>query len=341
MTSPPFVHLHVHSEYSLVDGLVRIKALVKAAADAGMPAVALTDQCNLFALVKFYQAALAAGVKPLVGVDAWVRDEEDANKPYRMLLLVQNRQGYLNLTRLVSRSYREGQHLGRPMLHRDWLNHDTSAGLIALSGARHGEVERALLAGNRMLAEDRLGHWRQIFGDRFYMELQRTGRELEEKSLHASVDLASRTGTPVVATNDVRFLSAEDYEAHEVRVCIHEGRILDDPRRPRVFSTQQYFRSGKEMQSLFSDIPEALENSVEIARRCNLELTLGNNYLPDFPIPDGTTVDAYLSQVSFEGLEKRLERLPVAVDQALRDRRDLYSGIGATCTENGCRWNWT
>ncbi len=307
-----------------MDGLVRIKPLVKAAADAGMPAVALTDQCNLFALVKFYQAALAAGVKPLVGVDAWVRDEEDANKPYRMLLLVQNRQGYLNLTRLVSRSYREGQHLGRPMLHRDWLNRDTSAGLIALSGARHGEVERALLAGNRVLAEDRLGHWRQIFGDRFYLELQRTGRELEEKSLHASVDLASRTGTPVVATNDVRFLSAEDYEAHEVRVCIHEGRILDDPRRPRVFSTQQYFRSGKEMQSLFSDIPEALENSVEIARRCNLELTLGNNYLPDFPIPDGTTVDAYLSQVSFEGLEKRLERLPVAVDQALRDRRDLY-----------------
>ncbi|MCP3866630.1 MAG: DNA polymerase III subunit alpha [Gammaproteobacteria bacterium] len=309
MTSPSFVHLCVHSEYSLVDGLVRIKPLIKAAVDGGMPAVALTDQCNLFALVKFYQAALNGGVKPLVGVDVWIRDPDDANAPFRLTLLVQHKAGYLNLTRLVSRSYREGQHLGRPMLRREWLNQESCTGLIALSGARNGEVERALLAGNLGLAESCLDHWLQMFGDRFYLELNRTGREREEESLHASIDLAARFGVPIVATNDVRFLTAADFEAHEVRVCIHEGRTIDDPRRQHRFSDQQYFRSQEEMQTLFSDIPEALENSVEIARRCNLELTLGKNYLPDFPIPDGMTVESFFSRKSYRGLEQRLERL--------------------------------
>ncbi|MCU7808140.1 MAG: PHP domain-containing protein, partial [Candidatus Thiodiazotropha sp. (ex Semelilucina semeliformis)] len=218
-----FVHLRVHSEYSLVDGLVRVKPLVKQVAESGMPAVALTDQSNLFALVRFYQAALAAGVKPIAGVDAWIRNPEDANKPFRLVLLVQNQVGYKNLTRLVSRSYREGQHLGRPLMEREWLAGNTD-GLIALSAGRYGDVGHALLAGNAAEAEKLLGEWLAMFGDRYYLELHRTGRPDEERCLHETVTLAADYGVPVVATNDVHFLKAEDFDAHEVRVCIHEGR---------------------------------------------------------------------------------------------------------------------
>ena len=297
MTSPVFVHLRVHSEYSLCDGLLRIKQLVRAAVDAGMPAVALTDQSNLFALVRFYRAALAAGIKPVIGVDCWIRDPDDANKPFRMVLLVQNNQGYRNLTRLVSRSYQEGQHLGVPMLQRDWLR-GASAGLIALSGGREGDLGQALLHGHPEQAEHLLDGWLALFGDRYYLELIRTGREGEEDCLHLSVELAARRGLPVVATNDVRFLEASDFEAHETRVCIHDGRTLDDPRRPRRYSEQQYLRSSEEMAELFADIPEALENTVEIAKRCTLELTLGKNYLPEFPIPEGMTTGEFFKAES-------------------------------------------
>ncbi|MEJ2427166.1 MAG: DNA polymerase III subunit alpha, partial [Candidatus Thiodiazotropha sp.] len=303
-----FVHLRVHSEYSLVDGLVRVKPLVKQVAELDMPAVALTDQSNMFALVRFYQAARAAGVKPIAGVDAWIRNPDDINTPHRLVLLVQNQVGYNNLTRLVSRSYREGQHLGRPLIEPDWLPGNTD-GLIALSAGRQGDVGKALLAGNRALAEKLLGHWLELFGDRYYLELHRTGRPDEERCLHESVALAADFDVPVVATNDTHFLQAEDFDAHEVRVCIHEGRTIDDPRRPKNYSDQQYLRSPEEMQALFSDIPEALQNSVEIAKRCTIELTLGKNFLPDFPIPEGMTIEAFLEEESRKGLEWRLRKL--------------------------------
>ncbi|MCB1750348.1 MAG: DNA polymerase III subunit alpha [Gammaproteobacteria bacterium] len=309
MADPAFVHLCVHSEYSLVDGLVRIKPLVKAAATAGMPAVAVTDQGNLFALVKFYKAARSAGVKPLIGVDACIRDDADSGNPFRMVLLVQNNQGYRNLIRLVSRSYREGQHLGRPLLEREWLDQQSCSGLIALSGGRLGDVGRSLLNGNREESRSLLAGWLRIFGDRYYLELQRTGREYEEDCLHASVELAREFELPVVATNDVRFLDPEDFEAHEVRVCIHDGRTLDDPRRQRLYSPQQHLRTPEQMAKLFADLPEALANSVEIAKRCTLELSLGENYLPDFALPQGMTVEEYFSRQSYQGLEWRLQNL--------------------------------
>ncbi|RDH87087.1 MAG: DNA polymerase III subunit alpha [endosymbiont of Escarpia spicata] len=320
---PAFIHLRVHSEYSLVDGLVRVKPLVAKLAEMGMPAVALTDQCNMFALVRFYQAALGAGLKPITGVDVWIRNSEDANTPFRLLLLVQNQVGYNNLTRLVSRSYREGQHLGRPMLEREWLEGNAD-GLIALSGGREGDLGRALLAGNEEEAQCLLAGWLGLFGDRYYLELTRTGRLEEESCLHASVALAEKFDVPVVATNDVRFLSPEDFEAHEVRVCIHDGRTLDDPRRPRLYNEQQYLRSSEEMQTLFADIPEALENSVEIARRCNIELTLGKNYLPDFPIPEGMTIDEYFAAESQKGLEWRLEQIFDATAAEFSNQRKVY-----------------
>ncbi len=317
-----FVHLHVHSEYSLVDGVARIKPLVKRVAEQDMPAVALTDQSNMFALVRFYKAAIAAGVKPIGGVDAWLRNPEDANKPDRLVLLVQDSRGYRNLTELVSRSYREGQHLGRAMMDRSWFTSENVEGLIALSGAREGDVGRALVAGNSMLAAQRLDAWLSLFGDRYYLQLVRTGRESEEDCLHASVALAAAKGVPVVATNAVCFLQGDEFAAHEVRVCIHEGRTLDDPRRAKLYSEQQYLRSPAEMVELFADIPEALHNSVEIARRCNLEIVLGKNFLPDFPVPQGMSMDEFFGAESRRGLEWRLQRIldPDAEDFAERRR---------------------
>ena len=322
--NPSFVHLHLHTEYSMVDSVVRIKPLMEKVKALGMPAVALTDQSNLFALVKFYRAALAAGIKPIAGVDAWLRNEEQVNQPFRLVLLAQNGEGYANLRRLVSWSYQKGQHLGRPMLERAWLTPDHCRGLIALSGGRQGDVGRALLAGHGALAEELLEQWLALFGDRYYLQLVRTGRPEEEACLHASVELAARHQVPVVAANEVCFLEPDDFQAHEVRVCIHQGRTLDDPRRPRDYSPQQYLRSPEEMAELFADIPEALENSVEIARRCTIELELGKNYLPDFPVPEGLTMDQYFRQLSREGLEARLKKIldPQAPDFA--ERRKPY-----------------
>ena len=303
-----FVHLSLHTEYSIVDGIVRIKPLAKAVAEAGMPAVAVTDQSNMFALVKFYRACQAAGVKPIVGVDCWVTSEDDPTQPTKLTLLCINNQGYLNLTELVSKGYTEGQHRGIPMLQKSWFAGQTD-GLIALSGGRLGDVGLALLSENEELASSRLNDWMQLFPNNFYLELQRTGRVNEEDYLHAAVDLAIKNDVPVVATNEVRFIKTEDFDAHEARVCIHDGRTLDDPRRPKLYSDQQYLRSPEEMIELFKDIPSAIENTVEIAKRCTVTLTLGKNYLPDFPIPDGLTIEQFLEEESRQGLEKRLHQL--------------------------------
>ena len=320
---PGFVHLHLHTEYSLVDGTVRIKPLVKAVAEAGMPAVAVTDQSNMFAMVKFYRAAMAAGIKPIIGVDMWLRNPGKLTKPWRLVLLCKNRLGYRNLTELVSRTYLEGQHQSIPMLSLDWLE-GASDGLIALSGGREGDIGEALLAGNRPLAEQRLQFWQRLFPSHFYLEVQRTGRAGEQDYLQAAIDLAGAHDVPVVATNDVHFIKPQDFEAHEARVCIHDGRTLDDPRRPRRHSEQQYLRSCEEMQALFADLPEALENSVEIARRCNLELSLGENYLPDFPVPAGMGMEEFFRQQARAGLEQRLLTLFDAKAEGFQDIRKPY-----------------
>jgi DNA polymerase-3 subunit alpha len=320
---PTFVHLHVHSDYSLSDGIVRVKPLVQAVAAAGMPAVAMTDQCNMFALVKFYRAAVAAGVKPIAGVDLWVQDDPK-DPPARLVLLCQNHSGYLHLTRLISRAYTEGQHNGVPTVRRDWLR-QSADGLIALSGAGEGDVGQALAAGNRALAARRLEFWSRLFPQRFYIELQRTGRAQEEPYIQGAVDLALAQAVPVVATNDVRFLKPQDFEAHEARVCIHSGRTLEDTRRPRYHSAQQYLRTPAEMAELFADIPEALANTVEIARRCNLELTLGQNVLPDFPTPAGMTTDGFFAAEARAGLVRRMQRMPAgATPEAEEERRRQY-----------------
>ncbi len=303
--SASFVHLRVHSEFSVVDGLVRIKPLIKAVSDAGMPAVAVTDQSNMSSLVKFYTAAQKGGVKPICGADIWLASAEEDGPLTRMTLLVMTPQGYRNLTELVSLGFTDGQHNGLAILQRDWVK-QAATGLIALSGAKDGEIGLALLAGDTAKAAALLSEWQAVFGDRFYLELQRTQRQNDEEHVHAAVALAAETGVAVVATNDVRFLQQDDFAAHETRVCIGEGRTLDDPRRPRIYSDQQYLKTPAEMAELFADIPEALRNSVEIAKRCNIEVQLGTHFLPDFPVPEGMTIDEYLRHVSFEGLEERL-----------------------------------
>jgi DNA polymerase-3 subunit alpha len=300
-----FVHLRLHTEYSLVDGVVRIDELAQATAAAGMPAVAVTDQSNLFAMVKFWRAAQAAGVKPIVGVDVWLRDAAERAEPSRLTLLCMNQAGYRNLTRLVSRSYLEGQRKGVPMLERAWLEPGTVAGLIALSGGADGDVGRHLGNGRIAEAHRAARGWRALFGDRYYLEVQRLGRPDDEALVEGVVALVRELGLPAVATNDVRFLRASDFEAHEARVCIHDGTLLAAPDRPRRYTEQQYLKSPAEMAALFADLPGAIEQSVEIAKRCSLELRLGKSFLPEYPVPAGTTPAAYLREQAARGLAAR------------------------------------
>ncbi|MCL6416369.1 DNA polymerase III subunit alpha [Aestuariirhabdus sp. Z084] len=322
--SSQFVHLRLHTEYSLVDGLVRLKPLIAAVSGMGMPAVAMTDQSNLFALVKFYGGAMGAGLKPICGADMWVENLDPALPPTRLLLLITNADGYRNLTELISRGYQHGQKQGIAVVQRDWVK-QASEGLIALCGARQGEVGQALMSGHIDDAEQLLAEWRAVFGDRFYLEVQRTSRAGDEEHLHQAVALAERAGCPVVATNDVMFLDKDDYEAHETRVCVGEGRALDDPRRPRLYSEEQYLKTPAEMSELFADLPEALENSVEIARRCTIEVQLGTYFLPDYPVPEGMTMDDYFRQASSEGLEMRLKPVLEGLDeQQCAEQRKLY-----------------
>jgi DNA polymerase-3 subunit alpha len=308
---PTFVHLRLHTEYSLVNGTVRIPALVRKTAELGMPAVAVTDQGNLFSMVKFYRAAMKAGIKPIIGVDLWLVDSATSDRLSRFVLICRDHAGYLNLVRLVSRSFTEGQHHGRPVIDRSWLEGETG-GLIALSGGRSGSIGQALLARETDRARHLLDDWLRLFPDSFYLELQRSGRPQEEEYLHAAVRLAAGSNVPVVATNDVHFLSPDDFEAHEARVCINEGRTLNDPRRTHEFTEQQYLRTPEEMHQLFSDIPEAIANSIEIARRCNLELDLEKNFLPDFPVPRNQTLDEYFRSQAEEGLKKRMDEIRAA-----------------------------
>lgn len=302
--STPFVHLRLHTEFSLVDSIVRLKPLIAKVAELQMPAVAVTDVTNFYGLIKFYSSAQAGGVKPIGGADLWIRGEDDKSSSL-VTLLAMNRAGYKNIIELISKAFQSGQHHGIPYIERGWLK-EHSDNVIVLSGGKFGDVGRALLNGKHSLAHDLLQNWAQDFPNRYYLELQRTNREGDEEYLHAAMELAADRQIPVVATNDVRFLQEDEFEYHEARVCIGEGRTLDDPRRERRYSDQQYLKSPQEMADLFSDIPEALSNSVEIAKRCNLDIELGNYYLPDYPIPDNFAQDPFFSQhYTYADLEAR------------------------------------
>jgi DNA polymerase III subunit alpha len=305
-----FVHLRLHTEYSLVDGIVRVPELMAAVAAAGMPAVALTDQSNLFAMVKFYKEAQSAGVKPLIGVDAWIREPGERAAPSRIVFLCQNLVGYRHLTQLVTRSYLEGQQRGAPMLDRGWLSADSLQGLIILSGGSEGDIGQALSRGRDDEAARCLARWQSLCGDRFYLEVQRCGRAGDEAYSEAVLDLAQAQGVAAVATNDVRFLTRADFEAHEARVCIHDGAQLADTSRARRYSEEQYLKSPAEMAEIYADAPELLQNTVEVAKRCSLEIRLGASMLPAYPVPAGSTTEDFLREESQRGLSARFAAAP-------------------------------
>jgi len=309
MQQPSFIHLRCHSEYSIVDGTVRIDDYVDHAQADRMPALALTDLSNLFGAIKFYKAARDKGIKAVVGCDLWLENETNRDQPYRLLLLCQSHAGYLKLCQLLTRAYLHNQYRGRPEIKFGWLVESGTEGLIMLSGAMAGDIGQALLQSNMELARKLAAQWAQLFPRRFYIELQRAGQPQQETYIARATALAAESSLPVVATHPVQFIEADGFKAHEARVCISEGYVLADKRRPQHFTPEQYFKTQEEMAALFADIPSALANSIEIAKRCNLGLTLGKNYLPQFPTPNGESLEDYLMAQSRAGLVKRLELL--------------------------------
>ena len=303
--SPTFVHLHLHSEYSLTDSTLRVGQLVQRCSELGLPAVAVTDTSNLFALVKFYKAAEGAGLKPIAGADLWLADDAQ-QAPSRLTLLCQDHAGFLSLSRLITRAFLEGHRGDFVAIRREWLLADND-GLILLAG-RESPVGQALAAGRRELALSLLGELQAVFVDRLYLEITRTKRAGEDAFNAAALEFAASRDLPVVASNDVRFLARGDFEAHEARVCIATGRVLDDPKRPKDYSPEQYLKSAEEMAELFADVPDALQNTVELAMRCNFELKLGTYYLPDFPVPEGYSLSTWIGESARAGLEKRLQK---------------------------------
>ncbi|HPU10909.1 MAG TPA: DNA polymerase III subunit alpha, partial [Ottowia sp.] len=312
-----FVHLRLHTEFSVVDGTTRVDDVVAAAARDRQPALAITDFGNLFGAIKFYKAARGAGVKPLIGAEVLLEGREaEQDAPSRVLLLVVNHQGYLNLSELLARAWTQGVVKAQAVVRWAWLA-ELADGLILLSGAQAGPVGQALLQGQTQQASDAALKLAELFPHRFYLELQRAGRRDDEAHVAAAVQLAARLKLPVVATHPVQFATPDDYEAHEARVCIAEGEILGNPRRVRRFTPEQYFKSSAEMAELFADLPSAVANAAEIAKRCNLTLVLGKPQLPEFPVPDGHTIETYFRQASLDGLEERLQHL--YPDAAKRD----------------------
>ncbi len=303
-----FVHLQCHSEYSLVDGLLRMKSWLTRVKEMGMPTIAITDQDNLFGIIKFYQTAIGLGLKPIIGSDVWFENNVKYEKPFKMTMLCQNLEGYKNLTNLISRGYMEGQKNGKPVINRHWLK-DKTNGLLMLANSRESDIALALLDGKENIAAELLDNWNKLFPDRFYLCITRTGRDNEHNYLKQAILLAEKKSCPLVATNEVRFLKEEDFEVHKARVCIQEGVVLTDTTRKEEYTAAQYLKSSDEMKALFYDIPEAIQNTVEIAKRCNLFLDLGRIFLPNFTLPDKIKAETYLIDAAKKGLNWRLESL--------------------------------
>ncbi len=303
----PYAHLRLHTEFSVTEGIVRIDAAMTKAAADGLPAIAITDLANLFGAVKFFQMARGRGVQPIIGCDVWITNDEHRDQAHRLLLLCANDAGYLNLCQLLTRAYRENTWRGRAEISRAWLNSKTANGLIALSGAALGDIGAALLQGDTKRALTLANVWSHDFPNAFYIEVQRAGRETDTPHNTAALNLASVCDLPVVATHPIQFMDASDFTAHEARVCIARGEALGDKKRVSEFTAEQYFKSPDEMAALFADLPEALENAGEIAKRCHFEFALGKARLPNFPTPNGESIETYLRAISREGLDKRLE----------------------------------
>tara|TARA_B100000787_G_scaffold87025_1_gene64241 strand:+ start:681 stop:1667 length:987 start_codon:yes stop_codon:yes gene_type:complete len=304
-----YIHLRCHSEFSIKDGIVKISDYVDWAVNKNMPAIALTDLSNLFGAVKFFKKASQEGVKPIIGCDLWLENEAKRDEPYRILVLCQTKEGYENLSKLLSKAYLENQYRDRVEIKKSWLLNEFNKDLIILSGATSGDIGQLILQQKIEQAEEALKQWKNSFGDRFYIELQRNGegdfRARQERYIKQALHFALDNKVPVVATHPIQFMKEDDFRAHESKSCIAEGFVLGDRRRPKSFTSDQYCKDEIEMTELFSDIPSALQNSVSIAYRCNFRFTLGENYLPNFPIPSNTNIDEYLLNEAQSGLKKK------------------------------------
>lgn len=314
-----FVHLGIHTEFSITESIVRIPDLIKAAVNDEMPALALTDLSNLHAAVKFYTKCLDKGIKPILGSNIRLNDAE-----HKVTLLSMTNKGWRSLTEIVSRGFIEGQQLDIPCVQKEWVL-EQNQDIIVLLGM-HSDVGKMLNSSNPQKADALLEEWIEKFGNRVYLALTRTDRPDEENFIAGAIKLAQKYNIGVVAHNDVHFIAQTDFEAHEARVCIADGYVLGDSRRPRYYSSEQYFKTAEEMTELFSDIPSAIENTYHIAKRCNVSLRLGFNDLPDYPVPEGHTIDTFFEHVSQEGLEERLNFLyPVENrDEDWADIRKVY-----------------
>ncbi len=319
--SANFVHLRFHSEYSITDGIVRLDPILEAVAAQGGVALGLTDSMNIFGGLRFYSHAIADGIKPILGCDLWITNlnAKDRDKPYRLTIYCQNHEGYLSLCELLSRSWMLNQYLGRGEVRLDWLTPENCRGLICLSGGPRGIVERHVMGKKLDEAEEITQKLLAAFPGRFYIDLQRAGRKNDEAVASRMAGFAVKHNIPVVATHPIQFLKKEDFTAHEVRCCIASGHVLADPRRPKDFSPEQYLKTEEEMRELFADIPQAIENTVVIAQRCNLGGVLQKPQLPVFPTPEGMSLDDYMVKLSHEGLDRRLEFL--YPDEAEREKR--------------------
>ena len=327
-----FVHLVLHTQYSMADSVVRIPALMDAVRDRQMAAVAMTDRNNLFGLVKFYRGAMANGVKPLVGADLSVEPCEGLEQPTRLIALCRNLDGYRNLTRLISRAYLEGQGNGQPVLARDWLDAESCTGLVVLAGGPAGDIGQLLVKGRLATARREVGRWQKLTGGEFYIDVQRTGRDGEAAYLGEVAGFAAAEGVGLLATNDVRFIDEADYNAHEARVCIHQSRTLADPTRERLYQRSQYLKSADEMAELFADLPEALDNTVAVATKLNLELSLGKSFLPRFPLEEDVTEEAHLIADAEASLVRYLaERVAADADHAVYHER-LKAELDVICS---------
>ncbi|PPC85243.1 MAG: DNA polymerase III subunit alpha, partial [Methylotenera sp.] len=332
-TQPQFVHLRCHSEYSIVDGIVRIDDYIDAASKDAMPALGLTDLSNLFGAIKFYKAARGRGIKPIVGCDIWLENTKNRDQAHRILLLVQNKEGYRQLCALLSRAYLENQYRGRAEVKQEWLQN--TEGLLLLSGSAQSDIGSALSASNTALASHLTKIWAELFPYRLYLEVQRVSdaqsNSAQEFLIQQIVALAGENDLPVVATHPIQFTTPDDFKAHEARTCIAEGYMLADKRRPKNFTEQQYFKSQAEMTALFADMPEALANTVEIAKRCNLVIELGKNYLPNFPTPNNESLDTFLVQQSHLGLTARLQSLYPNADLRESKRAEYEARLEFEC----------
>ena len=325
-----FVHLHLHSGFSLLDGACDHDTLAKTAAKYKMPAVAVTDHGNLFGAIGFYEAASKAGVKPIIGCEMYVAktnrfDRDPASgRPYHLIVLCENERGYKNLVKLVSKGYLEGFYY-KPRIDKDLLSQH-SEGLIGLSACLNGEVASNVLGGRADQAERAAGEYLDIFGrDRFFLEIHNHGLEKQRKIIPDMLQISARTGIRPVATNDCHYMQQDDCRAHDILLCIQTGKTVNDPNRMKFYTDQFYFKTREEMNRVFGELPFVLDQSVEIAERCCLQLQKVQNPFPEFTVPPGYTIDTYFAKIVHDGFQDRLELLkPLAGRGLLKNPLSAY-----------------